>query len=250
MRFFAVFASLFFLYSCSPAWRISKVDYSSYDLTGSLVPDDSAAAAEIAPYKSALDQTMNEVLNVSETAMVKDIPEGLLGNFVADIILKKANEHYKPSEGGRVQICVLNNGGLRTALPKGEITRGKIFELMPFENALSVVTISGGNLKKLFEYLAKTGGAPVAGIKMGIENEKPVHILISGESFDSLRTYKVVTSDYLANGGDKYFFFKEPLKREDLNIKVRDAIIEFITEEKQQGRTLNSGFDGRIYHVH
>ena len=85
---------------------------------------------------------------------------------------------------------------------------------------------------------------------MGIENEMPSRIFVNGEPFDSLKTYKVVTSDYLANGGDKYSFFKEPLQREDLRVKVRDAIMEFIMEEKQNGKALNSHFDGRIYYVH
>ena len=166
------------------------------------------------------------------------------------LILKKANEYYKPQDGIKAHLCILNSGGLRTALPKGEITRGKIFELMPFENELTVVTLSGKNALLLFEYLAKAGGAPVSGIKMGIENEMPSRIFVNGEPFDSLKTYKVVTSDYLANGGDKYSFFKEPLQREDLRVKVRDAIMEFIMEEKQNGKALNSHFDGRIYYVH
>jgi 2',3'-cyclic-nucleotide 2'-phosphodiesterase (5'-nucleotidase family) len=135
-------------------------------------------------------------------------------------------------------MCILNNGGLRTALPKGEITRGKIFELMPFENELTVITLTGSNAMRMFEYLAGSGGAPVAGIKMGIDNGKPVHVYLGTESFDSLKTYRVVTSDYLANGGDKYSFFKQPLAREDLGIKVRDAIIHFIEKEKKTGKNV------------
>lgn len=246
-----IFNSVFFsLSSCAHRFNLSKIEFSSYELKDSIVKDDSAAIAEIAPYKVKLDETMSQVLNNSEVAMTKDLPEGLLGNFVADLILKKTNDYYKPADGKKVQICILNNGGLRTSLPRGEITRGKVFELMPFENELSIVTISGNNSAQLFEYLAKTGGTPVAGIKMGIENSMPVQLFVHGEPFDSTKSYKVVTSDYLANGGDKYFFFKEPLKREDLGVKVRDAIIEFIVEEKQKGKTLNSQFDGRIYYVH
>lgn len=250
MRIFSLLLYLVLFTSCFSSWHISKTEVTAYDLTDSLSADDSAAAAEIAPYRKKMDETMSEVLNVSEVAMTKDLPEGLLGNFVADLILKKANDYYLPKDGKKVQLCVLNNGGLRTALPGGEITRGKVFELMPFENELCVVTLSGKRLKQLFEYLAISGGAPVAGIKMGIEGGNPVHISINNEPFDSTKTYKVVTSDYLANGGDKYFFFKEPLNREHPGVKVRDAIIEFMAEEKKSGRNLNSQFDGRIYHVH
>ncbi len=249
MKFFSLCFSLI-LFSCSPYYQVSSLNSSYFDLKDSLVKNDSAFTAEISPYKNHMDKTMNEVLNFSEVAMTKDNPEGLLGNFVADLILKKSNDYYHPEDGKKINLCILNNGGLRTSLPKGEITRGKVFELMPFENELSVVTISGKSFKMLFEYLAKTGGAPVSGIKMGIENEQPVLMEVNGKLFDSTSTFKVVTSDYLANGGDKYSFFSNPLNREDLKIKVRDAIIEFIVEEKEKGKSINSTFDGRIYYVH
>lgn len=235
-------------FSCSPKFSLNTIEISSYNMVDSIA-GDSAVSAEILPYKTELEKTMNEVLNFSETAMVKGEPEGLLGNFVADLILKKANNYYQKFDTNKIQICLLNKGGLRTSLPQGEITRGKIFELMPFENEISVLTISGKKANELFEYLAKTGGAPVSGIKMGIENEKPVNILIGEEKFDSTKTYKVVTSDYLASGGDKYIFFSEAIKREDLGVKIRDAIIEFCIEEKQKGNSLISNLDGRIYYV-
>lgn len=246
MRYLSLlFLSLFF--SCAPLYQVSVMEVSSVEVKDSLVRNDSAVLAEISPYKDQLDLTMNEVLNNSEVAMIKKTPEGLLGNFVADLILKKANDYDKEEQ--KVSICILNSGGLRCSLPMGEITRGKVFELMPFENELSVVTLSGEKLQQLFEYLAKAGGAPVSGIRMGIEKELPVHIEVDGKPFDLSQTYKVVTSDYLANGGDKYSFFKEPLNRHDLGIKVRDAIIEFMIEEKQKGKSLNSHIDGRIYYV-
>ena len=248
MKFFFLLVLSLFL-ACAPTFHVRNMEISFVDLKDSAIAADSAFIAEISPYKSRLDKTMNEVLNVSEVAMTKDLPEGLLGNFVADVIFKKANDYFHPEDGKAVHACILNNGGLRTSLPKGEILRGKIFELMPFENELSVIAISGKNIQQLFEYLAKSGGAPVAGITMGIENGMPVHALISGEPVDSTQTYHVVTSDYLANGGDKYSFFRDPLKRYDLGIKVRDAIIEFVIEEKQKGKTLNSQLDRRIHYV-
>ncbi len=210
---------------------------------------DSTVYAIIKPYKAELEKTMNEVLNISETPMVKGEPEGLLGNFVADLILKKSNEYYKKQDTCEIQICILNSGGLRTSLPKGDINRGKIFELMPFENEISILTITGKKTNELFEFIAKSGGVPVSGVKMGIENGTAVNVFVGEEKFDSTKTYKVVTSDYLANGGDKYNFFSAPLKRENLGIKIRDAIIEFCVEEKEKGNSLISKLDGRVFYV-
>ena len=136
-----IFLFLFSLYSCFPHLQLGKTESVFFDLRDSLVPGDSVLIAEIAPYKSGMDKTMNEVLNTSDVAMTKDVPEGLLGNFVADLILKKANDYYAPDDGAKVSICILNNGGLRTPLPKGDITRGKVFELMPFENEMVFIQL-------------------------------------------------------------------------------------------------------------
>ena len=59
----------------------------------------------------------------------------------------------RPSNNHHIDFCLLNNGGLRTSLPQGNITRRKIFELMPFENELVVVTISKEKMTDLKAYL-------------------------------------------------------------------------------------------------
>ncbi|MBL4593959.1 MAG: 5'-nucleotidase C-terminal domain-containing protein, partial [Flavobacteriales bacterium] len=98
----------------------------------------------IQPYKIKLDAEMNEALVISSEEFPKESgkSETKLGNLVADLSLEIANNLYKPLDGDSIDFCLLNFGGLRTSLPKGEITRGKIFELMPFENELIVVTIT------------------------------------------------------------------------------------------------------------
>jgi len=243
--FLFLFPFSFLLLSCSSKTKITSVVVSHVNMTDSISEGDAAIASLISPYKKELDLTMNEVLNTSEMAMLNDRPEGILGNFVADLSLKKAHEI-----DNAVDFCLLNTGGLRTSLPEGEITRGKIFELMPFENELVVITLTGRKTKALFDYLSKVGGQPVAGVKIGIEKDRPEIIYINKVLFDSTKIYKVVTTDYLANGGDKMDFFKEPISRKLLNIKLRDAIIEYVVEEKENGRSINAKFDGRVYYVH
>jgi len=106
----------------------------------------------ISPYRIELTSKMNEVINTSLIDMEIGAPEGLLGNFVCDLTYIKAKEiSDKP-----VDFCLLNNGGLRTSLPKGEITRGKIFELMPFENEIVIVELSGENMLDLIDYIKKS----------------------------------------------------------------------------------------------
>lgn len=208
---------------------------------------DSSMIKMISPYKTTLDKEMNEVLASSGYPIEKGEPEGKLGNLAADIVLTEANKKYLPADNIKAQFCVLNNGGLRVPLPKGEITRGKIFELMPFENEMVVLVLSGEKTKMLFDFIAAKNGMPVSGIRMGIKNGAAVNVLVNNEKFDAGKSYKIVTSDYLANGGDKMTFFTDAPK-EALNYKIRDAIINYLKEENKKGKIINPSIDSRIYY--
>jgi 2',3'-cyclic-nucleotide 2'-phosphodiesterase (5'-nucleotidase family) len=101
----------------------------------------------------------------------------------------------------------------------------------------------------MIKYIAKVGGVPVAGLKLGIKDEAPEEILISGNPIDINRNYKIITSDYLAGGGDKMFFFNNPIKYEKLNLMMRDAIINYFTEMGKLNKELVVKYDNRIYYV-
>jgi 2',3'-cyclic-nucleotide 2'-phosphodiesterase (5'-nucleotidase family) len=247
-RFSLLILFKFFLLAisaCSVQTKLVSVERSNIEINDAAIQDDSLITAFIAPFKDAVDREMNHVLIVSEMPMIKAQPEGLLGNAVADLILKKARE-YAPELNP--DLCLLNNGGLRTSLPEGEITKGKVFELMPFENELVVLTLSAENTRKLFNYIARAEGMPVSGVKMGIKGKEAVNIFINNIPFDSTATYKVVTSDYLAAGGDKMSFFNDPMEEVILKRKLRDAIIEYMIEEHSKGNKFSAELDGRVYY--
>jgi 2',3'-cyclic-nucleotide 2'-phosphodiesterase (5'-nucleotidase family) len=189
---------------------------------------------------------MNSILVICEANLTKSNPEGRLGNFIADLTLKKANEYCVIKGIGKADLCLLNNGGLRTSLPEGDILKRRVFELMPFENEIVIVTLTGNKTLMLFDYLAYVNGMPLAGARMGIKDGQQAEISIGGEPIDTNRTYRVATSDYLAHGGDRMKFFLTPLKIENLGHKLRDAIIEYMVAEHKAGRTINAQLDGRI----
>lgn len=237
--FFLSFSSVLLLAACKPKQETVKyagaskitADIEEYSLTDSI----------ILPYKKKLENEMNTVLVYSEGEFTKAIPEGSLGNLVADIALHTARQITE------ADFCLLNNGGLRTILPKGGITKGKIFELMPFENELVVVSLSAKKTSELFEYIAGKGGQPVSGISMTINKDKTAkNIRINNEPIHAEKKYNIVTTDYLANGGDQMSFFREPLSIQYLNIKLRDAIIHFLIEENKKERTIAPYTDNRI----
>jgi 2',3'-cyclic-nucleotide 2'-phosphodiesterase (5'-nucleotidase family) len=233
------------LCACSSAVKVSSIQPSSIQLNAD-TPEDESIKNLIEPYKSVLENEMNEVLVKSSAEAVKGQPESSLGNLIADITLLECNNILKKKNLPPADISMLNNGGLRTSLPAGNITAGKIFELMPFENEMVVLTLSGSKTMGLMFYIAKSNGQPVSGLTLNIINEKPKQIMIGGAPFDSTKTYRIVTSDYLASGGDKMRFFSEPIAYQQLNVKLRDAIINYMRTENQKGKTLNPKTDGRI----
>lgn len=232
--------------SCTGPTKIKSVSTGYVEFNQQNAAVDSTAYKLVAPYKTELDKIMTEVLVISDTALTKDLPEGSLGNFVSDAVLKKTNDIYKPADNLPVNICLLNNGGLRAQLPKGPVTRGNAFELMPFENSIVVLTLTGEKTKQLFQSLVEFNGAPIAGATVKAKGKKISELKINGELFDITKNYKVVTSDYLASGGDKYDFFKNPVKTETLNYKLRDAIIDYMIETNQKGNTIKGKKDGRF----
>jgi 2',3'-cyclic-nucleotide 2'-phosphodiesterase (5'-nucleotidase family) len=236
--------------ACVRPPQLTSVQTGSIELNPSAVTaEDTAVARTISPYKTALDKEMNEVLIISQTSFSKGEPEGELGNLVADIVLAEGLKKYTSKDNIPPLFCVLNNGGLRVPLPKGEITRGKIFELMPFENEMVVLTLTGERTQQLFDFIAARNGMPVAGMVMGIQNGKAVNVLVQGQPFDPTKNYALVTSDYLAYGGDKMEFFRDPVKSESLHYKLRDAIIDHLRAAHKQGVQLKAKTDSRIYYA-
>ncbi len=212
-----------------------------YNLLDSTMTGTSASLESIiAPYNDGLESQMNTVINTTSEPMTKARPEGILSNFTADLVFEEVNE-LEDFEG---DMCLLNHGGLRSSLPKGNIKIGDIYQLMPFDNEAVVVELSGEKIIEIAFYLADSGGEPVSNIQLNLNS--PQLMTINGRPVNKSKTYKVITSDYLANGGDRMTFFENPLSIQKTGLKIRDLIIEYIKEEKEVGQTLKSELDGRI----
>ena len=203
---------------------------------------------EILPYKESMSAEMNTVLAVSEESMEKGTPESKLGNFFSDALLEMAKSKYMVEDGHPVDFAFFNNGGIRSALPKGSITKGNVFELMPFENELVILSLTGSTAKKLFNYIVTKDGIPVSQLRLGIKGTEAINVSVNGQPFDSTKTYKALTSDYLANGGDQLFFLAEA-RHESLNLKMRDALIQYMQIKNKRGEKLTAQLDQRIAHV-
>ncbi len=227
LKFLIISIVAFLLTACSVQYNLQSHIETSFDVSAE---SDSASLSIIAPYKAGIDSVMNEVLCISEIDMTKGKPESLLGNFVTDLCLQQYSDI--------ADICVMNNGGLRSSLTKGKITRGDIYTLMPFENKLVILELDKKSYLELLQYIIKRGGEPFSGIKIRVDENG----IILSRSLDlSNNKVKVLTSDYLANGGDKMSFFNEK-KQELVGIKVRDAIINHCLAND----TIASKLDNRL----
>jgi 2',3'-cyclic-nucleotide 2'-phosphodiesterase (5'-nucleotidase family) len=247
-----LFSALIFPIACHHAAQVTGVDVQYVEMNKTDAQFDSATDKIIHPYRDSLDKLMNVVVGTSDVEMPKENgkTETLLGNFVADLCLQNINHPAYPSPSDmKADICLFNNGGLRSSLPKGILTRRNIFELMPFDNELDVVTLSGKQMWNLLKFVAMSGGEPISGMRIGVNPDKtPDRVVIQGQVFDSTKTYNVLTSDYLANGGDKMDFFKSPVKLTTTGIKIRDAILDYCTNETSKGNILTAKIDGRFYY--
>lgn len=238
------------LSGCSTQDRLQKTETREYAFSREgNAEQDSLVEIKIRPYREKMSGEMSIVLAESVQALEKKTPESRLGNFVADACLLQCNQRFTSEDGRAADFLVLNNGGLRKGLPQGKITKGDVYELMPFENELVVLTLNGVSVKKIFNFIASKDGAPVSGVRFQIENKNAINITIQGIPFDSTKTYKVVTSDYLANGGDQFSMFGEAGKRETTGLKVRDAIIQYLYIQGKSEEKITVDTDGRISYV-
>lgn len=210
-------------------YEVVNSTYQSIHVNAIYAGTDTVISAFIDPYRVEIQKEMNVVIATSEFPIEAGKPEGTLNNLVADAVYKMGKMKYKNKNDGEIDFCLLNYGGLRKGLPKGEIMLGNVFELMPFDNKLSVLTLKGEQIVELFDFLAKKiEGHPISNCSIVVEQNVATHVLIDGKQIDKSRSYKVVTNDYLQNGNDGMFFFKNAIKVEEMDYLIRDAIVDYI----------------------
>ena len=223
-----IYIAVLILAACSPTYILQSHDDKVIGIQNKV---DSTVLAIINPYQDGIEDQMKEVLSYTKNNLEKGRPQSTIGNFVTDLCLNYSNAH----------VCVMNNGGLRTTISKGEITRGKLYELMPFENELVVLELNKDDYIGLLNYIANRGGEPFSGITITIDKDGKIINNSWPVNFDKGEKVKVLTSDYLANGGDAMSFFNGK-HQQKVGIKLRDAIIDYCVKKD----TIDVQLDNRI----
>jgi 2',3'-cyclic-nucleotide 2'-phosphodiesterase (5'-nucleotidase family) len=227
--------------SCHTSYQGQSLQYKGYRISKTM-PADSALLGFLQPYSDSVNNSMNAVLGVSPVTMDKTQPEGALGNFMADAFLTMAREKYNTP----VDLAFVNFGGIRlTQLPAGNITRGKVFELMPFDNLLILQKVKGTVLQQVLDLMAARGGWPVAGVRMQISNGKAVNVRIGDQPFDPEKIYTIANSDFIANGGDNADMLR-PIPQITNGYLMRDAIIDYVSRLSKAGKPITATIENRV----
>jgi 2',3'-cyclic-nucleotide 2'-phosphodiesterase (5'-nucleotidase family) len=199
----------------------------------------------IQPYKVKVESEMNAVLSFTPTDLVRTDGEleSSLGNLMADLCFERANPVFNSRTGKNIDFAMFNYGGIRAGITKGDIKTENAFHLMPFENSLVVLELTSEKIKELVNYLITEQRAhPLSKQFNLIITKNGYNLSINNKLFDITKTYFVLTSDYLQNGGDNMNFFKDPVNIENLDYKVRNAIIDYF----QETDTIRGTLDGRF----
>lgn len=218
-----------------------RVDVAYTEISDSIDHDEELEAL-IAPYRDRMETEVETVIANAPEELTEGRPEGPLGNLAADAMLHHARELSE----GSVHMAMTNNGGLRIPIGPGDITVGTVYELMPFENRLVVVTLSGADVVTFAEQIMEIyGGEPIAGFSFRVHADSGdiEDLQVGGTPIDLEAEYRVVTSDYLADGGGPPVLEEAP--REELPMLLRDAFIEYFRDLG----TLTAEIEGRIERI-
>ena len=204
----------------------------------------------LSPFRDSLEKMVDRVIASSEVELTigrsgkELVPSQVaLGNFMSDAILKIATEKASALNKPKPDLSLFTWGSFRKSLPKGNITLRNIFELMPFENEMVVLTLSGTQLKALLEQISK-GYNPVAGVTMKVGDLNSIRI--NGEPIQETGSYQVVVSDYHSFGGDNLFVLTQANDSYLSGIKIRDAIVLYLQQLTEVHQTLKPDYEARI----
>ena len=233
--FFSLLIVAFTLWGCKAQYAVTNVERSRilidkrYDAN-----HDAELQAFIAPYKQRVD------------SLTASRPESPLSNLLTDILVW-AGQRFNEQP----LFAVYNIGGMRAAIVEGEVTQGDIINVAPFDNKICFITLTGEQVTRLFEQIAKRAGEGISNsVKLVIDKEHNLlSATINGKSVDPKANYRVATIDYVVQGNDGMSAFKEgtqlvsPQSEEN---NVRYIIMDYFRQQMKAGKSVCGKRDGRI----
>lgn len=243
----ALVALLMLAGACKSHYEVAAVQRSRIlvDSRYDALPDQQAADF-LKPYKHVVDSVMGPVVGRSAKYMTAQRPEGELSNLLSDILVWAAKNYDEAPDFG-----LYNIGGVRAALPKGDVTYGDVLDIAPFENKIAFGTLKGSEVMELFAQIASTGGEGVSSaVRLVISKDgKLLSATLGGKPVDPDKDYRLTTIDYLMGGTDKM----EALKKcrnvkapKETSNNTRFIIMDYFRQMQKEGRVVNADVEGRI----
>lgn len=235
--------------------KVRNFDWKATPIMSDKMEADPAIEEMLKPYIAKSDASLKEVVMKTtaefefgkKLTRYKEMP---IGNFVADGIAA-----YARSVGNKIDGAFTNGGGIRAALPKGNVTREDILTVLPFENYVYVITLTGKEVQELFEFVASINQGAGAFAQVSKEIRYTItydkngkgslsNLTIGGKPVDKNKTYKFATNDYVAGGGDGYVILTKSSDTYNTSILLSTAVIEYANSLGQGAITPMT--DGRI----
>jgi hypothetical protein len=213
------------LMACSarftPTFHIQALSVQEVESSKGKEPNNYNLSLTLQPYQDTLHAEFDALVATAPQALVLSRPSSNLMNWCADAVLSSQTANKRFSEP---VICLLNTGGLRSSFGAGPITLADFYKLMPFDNRLVWIHLPVSKIADIEKYLLRSGGEPIA--NCFVQNESlQIPSLMSSHQY-----IWVLTSDFLASGGDQMSFFMG-LEKQETTILLRDIFIE--TAKKQ-----------------
>lgn len=169
--------------------------------------------------------------------------ESVLGNVIADSMTEQTGTDF----------AFMNPGGIRDVINPGEVTWGELFNVQPFGNDLVTMTLTGAQIKELFESQWSTGREKmlqISGLKATFDMSKPIGeravsmVKEDGTPVEAAQEYTVTVNNFMAGGGDGYTVLLEG-KNQTINVTDLDALVNYFKKRE----TVTAQIEGRIVKI-
>lgn len=223
----------------------------SETLIDSSVPDDRSVDQMLSAYSPKVRALDNIVGTLKGELRKSGVGAGSIGNFVTDGMRAQAALRL----GKPIDVAIMNGGGMRrNSITEGELRARDIFELLPFENSLITLDLTGEQLLKLLEVVisgregqsgARLTYATKADKSSQLEKAKLLDASGREKDIDPRATYTIVTIDYLYSVGGRYSVLREGTDVKALGITLRDAVTDYVKSETAAHRDIKARLDDR-----
>lgn len=215
------------------------------------IPDDPAVNTMLGPYRGKVRELETPIGKLEGDLRKGGMGGGSLGNFVADALRLRAQAKL----GKPVLLAVINSSGLRkNSIPAGSISTSDIYQLLPFENALVTLDLTGEQLRRFLDVTVARRNAQSGARIMYRPNAEKKNEIVSvrlggagaAQEIDPKATYTIVTIDYLVKRGGDYIVLQEAKNMRELGLTMRDAVLDYVKAETTAGRPIRATLDGRF----